>query len=43
MEGRPDFGEMMVVVFGNEVKMVHEAHGLLEARVEERVRDCGVS
>lgn len=42
MESGPDFGEMMVVVFGDEVEMVHEAHGLLETRVRECVRDAGV-
>jgi len=31
----PDFGEVMVVVFGDEVKVVDEAEWLFEARMEQ--------
>jgi hypothetical protein len=30
MESGPDFRQVMVVVFGDEVEMVNESHGLLE-------------
>ena len=31
----PDLGEVMVVVFGDEVQMVHQRHRGLEARVRD--------
>ena len=39
----PDAGEVVVVVFGDKVKMVDEAHGRLEARVRNRAnKDAAV-
>jgi hypothetical protein len=34
-EPRPDFGQMVVVVFSHEIEMVGEAERLLQARVQE--------
>ena len=40
----PDSGQMMVVVFGNEIKMVHEPHGLFQPRMHHRARkQCGLN
>lgn len=36
MQSHPDFGEVVVVVFGDEVEMVNEAKRLLQARMEQR-------
>lgn len=41
VEPRPDFGEMVVVVFGNEIEMVDETQRLLEPRVQEGLREDG--
>ena len=37
----PDSGEVVVVVFGYEVEMVDQAHGLFEAGMQERLRKLG--
>ena len=35
----PDFGQVMVVVLGGEVEVVHEPHRLFETRVHHRTRE----
>ena len=42
MERGPDLGEMVVVVFRNEIEMIDETKRLLETRMQQRLREHGV-
>lgn len=35
----PDFRQMMIVMFGDEIEMVHQAHGLFETRMQKSPRE----
>jgi len=39
VETCPDFGKVVVVVFGDEVEMVDETHGLFEAGMQKSLRE----
>ena len=42
MERGPDLGEMVVVVFRDEIEVIDEAQRLMETRVQQRLREHGV-
>ena len=42
MERGPDLGEMVVVVFRDEIEVIDEAKRLLESRMQQRLRKHGV-